>query len=253
MQKSIIRCGFQKHWESSSVSTSILGEYVEDYNNNIISRRWLDSISHIISEQLDSSSATDLLLRLLTEKLAELLRKSPLPLLKNSTSIPNRQHLALKTMHRNRMTKLSFLRSTANMRKSAPFSSKVDSKIPRVKNFINGQFVDSLTKDWIPLYNPGIFSPWLAASSPWNMINDSNSGEARIERIVILYDKHFSESWYCGTIFGSCIARLFRSKRLYLLCWQKLQMLNLFTVVYRNRKHPFLIFLIQMFWPLSWL
>jgi malonate-semialdehyde dehydrogenase (acetylating)/methylmalonate-semialdehyde dehydrogenase len=34
---------------------------------------------------------------------------------------------------------------------SAAFSSEV---VPKVKNFINGQFVDSKTTDWIPLLNP---------------------------------------------------------------------------------------------------
>ena len=35
------------------------------------------------------------------------------------------------------------------------FSSKKDIDVPKVKNFIDGKFVDSLTTKWIPLYNPG--------------------------------------------------------------------------------------------------
>jgi hypothetical protein len=31
-------------------------------------------------------------------------------------------------------------------------STKV--QVPKVKNLINGKFVDSTTKEWIPLYNP---------------------------------------------------------------------------------------------------
>ena len=56
--------------------------------------------------------------------------------------------------------------------RSSRFSSKKDINVPKVKNFINGKFVDSLTTKWIPLYNPGnlraylFFSDifWLVAS-----------------------------------------------------------------------------------------
>lgn len=33
-------------------------------------------------------------------------------------------------------------------------SAAAMSTVPKVKNLINGKFVESTTKEWIPLYNP---------------------------------------------------------------------------------------------------
>ena len=55
------------------------------------------------------------------------------------------RHLNLKLVGR---------RSIGGFR-SSYLSSKTDTDVLKVKNFINGKFVDSLTTKWIPLYNPG--------------------------------------------------------------------------------------------------
>ena len=58
-------------------------------------------------------------------------------------------------MMRHLNTKSAVLRSVIKTRVER-LSSKIDPAVPKVKNFINGEFVDSSTTNWIPLYNPGM-------------------------------------------------------------------------------------------------
>lgn len=52
-------------------------------------------------------------------------------------------------------TKIAEFRASIRLTRIAALSSQNDSNTPKVQNFINGQFVDSKTTKWIPLYNPG--------------------------------------------------------------------------------------------------
>ena len=64
-------------------------------------------------------------------------------------------------------TKSAVLRSVIKTRIER-LSSKIDPAVPKVKNFINGEFVDSTTTNWIPLYNPG---KWMSLSvQSWSLM-----------------------------------------------------------------------------------
>ena len=58
-----------------------------------------------------------------------------------------------------KVAKIARCPSIRSISKCAAMSTQKDTNIPRVQNFINGQFVDSVTTKWIPLYNPGRFFP----------------------------------------------------------------------------------------------
>jgi hypothetical protein len=55
------------------------------------------------------------------------------------------------------VAKISRCSTVRSLSKYGAMSTQKDINIPKVQNFINGQFVDSLTAKWIPLYNPGRF------------------------------------------------------------------------------------------------
>ena len=56
-----------------------------------------------------------------------------------------------------KVAKIARCPSIRSISKCAAMSTQKDANIPRVQNFINGQFVESVTTKWIPLYNPGRF------------------------------------------------------------------------------------------------
>lgn len=61
----------------------------------------------------------------------------------------------MRTFNPTRITRFRVSQKLLRSAAAAALSTQSDSTVPKVQNFINGQFVDSKTTKWIPVYNPG--------------------------------------------------------------------------------------------------